>query len=117
MSTSIKTAFIALFCTTAGKGDVSIPRVFVDVGAVWFLTTNEQDLWTRSRMLHPIIVEKFGERGRVGEVCERKAWRRHDAEDEGYCGATGLWRKKDGSKRGKKKKERLRVGGEAMTLG
>jgi hypothetical protein len=99
LGTCIETAFIALFRTTAGKGDVSIPSVLIDVGAIRFLTTDEQDLWTRSRMLHPIIVEKFGERGRVGEVWgERKAWRRDYAEDEGYCGATGLWRKKDGSK-------------------
>jgi hypothetical protein len=91
MSTSIETAFIAFFCTTAGKGDVSIPRVFVDIRAIWFLTADKQYFWTSRRMLHPVIVEEFGERRGGGKFWgDRKAWRRDDADDEGYCGTTGL---------------------------
>jgi hypothetical protein len=39
--TSIKTAFIASFCATAGKGDVSITRVFVDTRALGIQTADK----------------------------------------------------------------------------
>jgi hypothetical protein len=42
-------------------------------------------------MLHPIIVEKLGERRRGEEFLgERKVGRRDDTDDKGYCGATRL---------------------------
>jgi hypothetical protein len=70
---------------------VSIPCVFVDVCAIWFLTADKQDFWTSRRVFHPIIVEIFGERRRGdGFLRKRKAWRRDDADDEGYCSTTGL---------------------------
>jgi hypothetical protein len=90
-STSIETAFIAFFCTATGKGDVSIPRVLVHILAIWFLTADKQYFRTRKRMLHPVIVEEFGERRGGGNFGgERKARRRDDADDEGYGGTTGL---------------------------
>jgi hypothetical protein len=91
LSTSIETAFIAFLCTTAGKGDVSIPGVFVHIRVIWLLAADEQYFWTRKRMLHPVIVEEFGKRrGGAKFGRERKAWRRDDADDEGYCGTTGF---------------------------
>lgn len=91
LSTGIETALITLFCTTTGEGDMSITGVFIDVCTLWFLTADNQYLWTRGRVLDPIKFEKLGERrGRIGFWGERTIWR-DDTDDESYCGTTGLW--------------------------
>ena len=105
MRTGIETAFITFFCTTAGKGDMSVTGIFVDACALWILTADKEDLWTGRGMLHPIIVEEVGERRRAGRCWrERQVRRRDDSDDEGYCGTTGLWRKKDGVRMGKSRR-------------
>jgi hypothetical protein len=40
-STCVQTAFVPFLRTTAGKGDVGITSVFVSLGVIWFLTTDE----------------------------------------------------------------------------
>jgi hypothetical protein len=40
-NTSIKTAFVSFLCTTTRKGDMSITGIFINIYAIWFLTTDE----------------------------------------------------------------------------